>query len=161
MGTVLTVLRVPKVPRVLEVPRLLLLVILTACSGLSVKIGVYQTLDEARSAGAIGSGWVPEGLPASANDLREGHMPNGPQHWGAFSFKSEDAAAVRALLGNEITSGTLTCDPPGRLEFWPRLLLSPVDVERVKTTGFRLYQGSGGRTYAINWGQARVYYWKE
>jgi hypothetical protein len=136
------------------------LLILSACSGLSVKVGVYQTLDEARSAGAIASGWVPDGLPASTSDLREGHMPDGQRYWGVFAFKSDDAPAVRALLGNEITSGTLTCDPPGRLEFWPRILLSPIDVERVKTTGFRLYQGRAGRTFAINWGQGRAYYWK-
>ena len=43
--------------------------------------------------------------------------------------------------------------PPGRLEFWPRVLLSPVDVERVRSTGFRLYNGRDARTYAINWGQ--------
>jgi len=151
-----------KVPQVFGAPMVpVLLAVLTACSGLSVRAGVYQTLDEARRAGAIANGWVPDGLPESTNDLREGHMPDGRRHWGAFSFKSEDAAALRALLGSEITSGTLTCDPPGRLEFWPRLLLSPVDVENVKKTGFRLYHGAEGRTFAINWGQGRVYYWKE
>ena len=147
--------------RVLKAPILLVLLVApAACSGLSVKVGVYQTLDDARKEGAIAGGWVPEGLPASANDLRAGHMPDGPQHWGAFSFKIEDAPALRALLANEITSGTLTCDPPGRLEFWPRLLLSPIDVENVKHTGFRLYHGAEGRTFAINWGQGRAYYWK-
>jgi len=136
----------------------LLLLLAGACSDLTVKIGVYQTLDEARTAGAIANGWVPDGLPPVVSDLREGHLPDG-RHWGVFSFPSAQAAAVRALLGSEMTSGTLSCDPPGRLEFWPRLLLSPVDVERVRTTGFRLYQTAGGRTFAINWGQGRAYYW--
>ena len=45
-----------------------------------------------------------------------------------------------------MTSGTLTCDPPGRLEWWPRLLLSPVDVPRVMATGFKIYRGADGRT---------------
>ena len=38
--------------------------------------------------------------------------------------------------------------------------LSPVNVERVRSTGFRLYSGRDSRTYAINWGQGRAYYWR-
>jgi hypothetical protein len=135
------------------------LLALGACSDLQVKVGIYANVDEARKAGAIASGWVPDGLPANASDLREGHVPDG-RHWGVFSFPAGDAAPVRALLGTEIAAGTLTCEPPGRLEFWPRLLLSPIDVERVRSTGFHLYSGRDVRTYAVNWGQGRVYYWR-
>jgi hypothetical protein len=128
------------------------------CSDLRVRMGIYANVDEARSAGAVASGWVPEGLPSGTSDLREGHLPDG-RHWGVFSFPAGDPTPVRALLGAEIATGTLDCDPPGRLEFWPRVLLSPVDVERVRSTGFRVYRG-GDRVYAINWGQGRAYYWK-
>ena len=168
LGQVLEVLRVPKVrrvpvPRVLTVLKVLqvlgVLLVLAACGDLRVKIGVYASVDEARKGGAIAGGWVPDGLPAGASDLREGHLPDG-RHWGAFSFPGTDAAPVRALLGSEMTSGTLTCEPPGRLEFWPRVLLSRVDVERVRTTGFRVYKGLDARIYAINWGQGRAYYWR-
>lgn len=153
---------VPKVLRVL-VPRVLgvlMVLALNACAGspFSVKIGVYNSVAEARSAGAIASGWVPDGVPQAASDLREGHMPDG-RHWGVFAFLPADEAAVRALVQTEITSGTLSCDPPARLGFWPRVLRTPVDVAQVRSTGFRLYDG-GGRTYAINWGQGRVYYWR-
>ncbi len=166
MGTVLKVLTVQKVLRVLvlRVPTvlkvLLMLTVLGGCAGspLSVKVGVYNSLAEARSAGAVANGWVPDGLPPSATDLREGHMPDG-RHWGVFAFAPADEAAIRALVQTEITSGTLSSDPPGRLEFWPRVLHSPIDVANVQSTGFRLYTG-GGRTYAINWGQGRAYYWR-
>ena len=133
----------------------------SACSNspLNVNVGVYNTVDEARRAGALASGWIPEGVPPGAGDLREGHMPDG-RHWGVFAFKPAEEPAVRALVGSEIGSGTLSCEPPRRLEWWPRLLLSPVDVEKVRSTGFRLYNATGGRTYAINWGQGRAYYWK-
>ena len=151
----LRVLRVPKVLRVL-VPMVL---VLAGCSDMRVKMGIYANLDEARGAGAIASGWVPDGLPTGTSDLREGHAPDG-RHWGAFSFPSAEDAAVRALLGTEITTGTLSCEPPGRLEFWPRVLFSTVDVERVRSTGFRVYHGRDARTYAINWGQGRAYYWR-
>jgi hypothetical protein len=136
------------------------MVALGACSSdLTVRMGIYQTVEEARNAGAVANGWVPDGLPPGTNDLREGHLADG-RHWGAFSFPSNQAAPIRALIESEITSGTLSCDPPGRLEFWPRLLMSPVDVDRVRTTGFRMYHAAGGRTFAINWGQGRGYYWK-
>jgi hypothetical protein len=137
----------------------LLPVLLAGCGDLRVKMGVYNTLDEARKAGAIAEGWVPERVPASASELREGHMPDG-RHWGVFAFQPADEAAVRAMMGEELSAGTLTCDAPGRLEFWPRLLLTPVDVERVRSTGFRIYRGVDGRMYAINFGQGRAYYWK-
>ena len=43
-----------------------LIVLIAACSGISVQTAIYQTLDEARLAGAIDQGWVPRGLPASS-----------------------------------------------------------------------------------------------
>jgi hypothetical protein len=133
---------------------------LAACSSLSVNMAVFNTAAEAREAGAISAGWVPEGIPASASDLRAGYLPDG-RHWGVFAFRASEEPAVRQLIGEEITNGTLTCEPPGRLEFWPRVLLTPVDVARVQSTGFRLYRGSGSRTWAINWGQGRAYYWRQ
>lgn len=133
-------------------------VTLTGCSDLRVKVGVFDNLAEARAAGAVAAGWVPDGLPSSAADLREGHMPDG-RYWGVFTYARADEAAVRQLAGQEITTGTLTCDPPGRLEWWPRLVQSPVNVEQVRGTGFQVYRGADGRTYVVNWGQTRAYYW--
>jgi hypothetical protein len=135
----------------------LLVGLAAACSDLRVKVGVFDTVDEARAAGAISAGWVPEGLPTNASDLREGHLPDG-RYWGVFTFPHGDEAAVRALVGEEITSGTLTCDPPGRLEWWPRLVQSPVAVEQVRATGFRIYRADA-RFYVVNWGQGRASYW--
>jgi hypothetical protein len=135
------------------------LMLLAGCGDLRVKMGVYANLDEARKAGALASGWVPEGLAPGTSDLREGHLPDG-RHWGSFTFAAGEDASLRALLGNEITTGTLACEPPGRLEFWPRVLHGSVDVERVRSTGFKLYSGRDSRTYAINWGQGRAYYWR-
>lgn len=149
-----------RLPRLLGAP-LLAIVMLAACSDLRVKEGIYATVDEARSAGAIQSGWVPAGLPPSAADLREGHLPDG-RHWGVFTFTPDGADAVRVLIGDEVTSGSLTCDPPGRLEWWPRILRTPIDAGKVRSTGFRLYRGRADHAaYAINWGQGRVYYWRE
>jgi hypothetical protein len=142
------------------VPRVLvgLAVLLTACGGLRMKESVFDTVGEARAAGAVTAGWVPDGLPTSAKDLRVGYLPDG-RYWGVFTFARADEAIVRALVGSEITTGTLTCDPPGRLEWWPRIVYSPVNVEQVRATGFQIYRHADGRTYVVNWGQGRAYYW--
>lgn len=132
---------------------------LGACDDLRVKVGVFDSVDEARAAGAIAGGWVPDGLPRSVGDLREGHLPDG-RHWGVFTFPRTEESAIRGLLGQEITTGTLTCDPPGRLEWWPRLVQSPVNVEQVRATGFKIYRAPDERTYVVNWGQGRAYYWR-
>lgn len=138
---------------------LAVLAVLGGCGDLRVKEGVFNNLDDARTAGAIAGGWVPDGLPKDVNDLREGHMPDG-RHWGVFAFPRTEESAIRALLGQEITGGTLTCDPPGRLEWWPRLLQSPVNVEQVRMTGFKIYRAPDTRIYVVNWGQGRAYYWR-
>jgi hypothetical protein len=146
-------------PTLLRACRVTVLLLIAGCGDLRVQMGVFNTADDARRAGAMTSGWIPDDVPAASTDLREGHLPDG-RHWGVFAFTPADERAVRRMVGEEITEGTLACDPPGRLEFWPRLLQSPVNVPRVRTTGFRIYKGVDGRTYAINWGQGRAYYWK-
>ena len=138
---------------------LVVVLLLAACGDLRVKLAVFSSAEEARAGGAMAAGWVPDALPATASDLRVGYMPDGRQ-WGVFTFPSSGADAVRALTGDEITSGTLTLEPPGRLEFWPLILRRTADVEQVRSTGLRVYRGRDTRTYAINWGQGRAYYWK-
>ena len=142
--------------------RLALIAMLTTigCGDLRVKMEVFNTADDARRAGALTTAWMPERIPPGASDLRVGHLPDG-RHWGVFAFLPVDVETVRALTGEEITTGTLSCDPPGRLEFWPRILQSPVSADRARSTGLRLYRGHDGRIYAVNWGQGRAYYWRQ
>jgi len=137
-----------------------LFLLATCCASIETKSNVYATVDEARAEGAIERGWVPEGLPASATDLREAHRGTETQ-WGVFVFPPADGAAVRALVGTEITGPPPRCDPPGRLEWWPRILRSPLNLEQLRSTGLRLYPSRDDRlTYAVNWQQGRAFYWK-
>jgi hypothetical protein len=152
-GAVLKLLAVPRVLAVLSVTLLV-----AGCSGLSVKSGVYASVDEARAAGAIEHGWVPDGLPPGTSDLREGHLADGGL-WGAFSFVTARSAALQARLTPEIVSGTLACHAPGRLEWWPRILHSPIDVGHLRAIGFHVYK-TAGLIYAVNWGEGRAYYWR-
>ncbi len=136
------------------------LLLTTCCAAVETKTGVYATLEEARAAGAIEQGWVPDGLPASTTDLREAHRSGG-QRWGVFAFQPADGDPVRALVGTEITANPPQCDPPGRLEWWPRILRSPLDLAQLHSTGLRLYRSRDDRlTYAVNWPQGRAFYWK-
>lgn len=124
-------------------------------------VGVYATLDEAREAGAIARGWVPEGLPPSTTDIREGHNPDTNARWGTFTFPASESARVRTLVGEELTRAPY-CHPPGRFEWWPRALREPIDVSRLHETGVRLYRArDGDLTYAINWPVGRAFYWKQ
>jgi hypothetical protein len=137
------------------------LILFATCSaGVDTTTGVYATVAEARAAGAIERGWVPEGLPASATDLREAHR-GARQQWGLFAFPPADAEAVRALIGSEITTTPPDCDPPGRIEWWPRILRSPMNLAQLQSTGLRVYRSRDDRlTYAVNWQQGRAFYWK-
>ncbi len=81
--------------------------------------------------------------------------------WATFSFDPRDRSPLEALVGSEIRTGPVECDPPGRLEWWPLILRSPIDLARVNQTGLRLYRGADSRlTFGINWGQGRAYYWR-
>jgi len=138
----------------------LLLLFATCCAGIETTTGVYATVGEARAAGAIERGFVPEGLPASVTDLREAHRGRS-QQWGLFVFPPADGDAVRALVAAEITAKAPECDPPGRLEWWPRILRSPLDLAQLQSTGLRLYRSRDNRlTYAVNWRQGRAFYWR-
>lgn len=130
-----------------------------ACS--DVRIGVYATADEARREGAIAKGWVPDGLPPGVIEIREAHDLDTNQRWGAFTFPAREHAGLRALLDPaEIERGPLSCDAPGRLESWPPLLKTPIDVAQLRAIGFHLYRGrDAALLWAIHWPQGKAYYW--
>jgi hypothetical protein len=143
----------------------LALVVLSACTpierAIGSKTGVYATLDEARAAGAIDGGWVPQGLPPGTSDLRVAYLSDGTQ-WGIFAFPPAQGDGLRSLLGDEITSNIAHCTAPGRFEWWPHVLRDPIDLNTVHATGLRLYAARDGRrTFAVNWNQGRAYYWRE
>jgi hypothetical protein len=136
---------------------------LIGCSGINSQTNSYATLTEARQAGAIAGGWIPDGLPSGAHDIREGHVPGTSHHWGLFEFPNDEAAMLRALLEREeMPPDRVVCDVPARIEWWPLMLRGPLDGSRLATTGIRLYRASTGHVlYAVNWNQGRAYYWSQ
>lgn len=137
--------------------------VLAGCAGIKSQTNSYATLSEARQSGAIAKGWIPDGLPTSSHDIREGHVPGASQRWGLFEYPHDEEGALRALLEpQEIAADGLPCDVPARIEWWPPVLRGPLDGSRVEATGARIYRAkAGGFMFAVNWNQGRAYYWRE
>jgi hypothetical protein len=132
-----------------------------ACSGLNSQTNAFATLAEARQAGALERGWIPQGLPPGSHDLREAHVPGTPQRWGIVNFPPAEGASLRALLDADETSmDGLRCGMPARIEWWPVALRGSLNGSRLASTGLRGYRAkSGDLFFAVNWDQGRAYYW--
>ena len=135
-------------------------VVAGGCSGINAQTNSFATLAEARQAGAIAKGWMPEGLPAGSHDIREGHVPGTSQRWGIFEFPHGEEETLRALIQPEETPAEgRRCEIPPRIEWWPIMLRGALDGGSLAATGTRLYRAkSGGLLFAINWNQARAYF---
>jgi hypothetical protein len=140
---------------------LLLLVSFGACADRGVVTASYGTLAEARQAGAIASGRIPEGLPPGTREMREAFDPGMDRRWGLFDFPAAEGAHLKALLeASERPLGGDPAEPPRRIEWWPLVLRGAPDDERIRATGLRTYRSRDGElTFAVNWNQGRAYYW--
>jgi hypothetical protein len=132
-----------------------------ACSGINSQTNSFETLAEARQAGAIAQGRIPDGLPPGSHDLREAHVPGTRQRWGIVNFPEAEAGSLRALLTpEEVQLDGRRCEAPGRIEWWPVVLRGTLDGGRIAATGIRGYRSKDGQLFfAVNWDQGRAYYW--
>jgi hypothetical protein len=132
-----------------------------ACDGLNSQTNAFATLAEARQAGAIANGWVPEGLPPGSTELREAHLPGTTQRWGIVNFPVSQSDALRTLLEPvEISLDGERCDMPRRIEWWPATLRGELNGNLLASTGIRGYRAKAGDLlFAVNWNQGRAYYW--
>jgi hypothetical protein len=143
------------------VPIVALTLASAGCRDLDVVTASYNTLADARAAGAIASGRLPDGLPPGATDLREAFDTDTNRRWGLFNFPVGEAAHLKAQLGrDEISVAGETCDPPRRIEWWPVLLRGRLEAESVAAAGLQAYRSAdGGLIMLVNWKQGRAYYW--
>jgi hypothetical protein len=137
-------------------------VTVSACAGINSQTYSFATLDEARRAGAISHGWIPEGLPPGSHDIRVAQVPDTSQHWGIINFPAAEEGVLRALLQPaEVSLTGEHCDMPGRIEWWPVVLRGELNGERLAATGIRGYRAKAGQLlFAVNWSQGRAYYWQ-
>jgi hypothetical protein len=140
---------------------LLAAVLASSCRNVDVVTASYATLREAQAAGAVSSGYLPEGLPPGTRDIREAHDPGTPRRWVLFNFPPAEREHLLALLEpQEFSLDGQSCDVPGRIEWWPVILRNRLDAERIRATGLLTYKGrSGDVLYAVNWSQGRAYLW--
>lgn len=135
--------------------------LLAACSDLDVVTATYGTLAEARQAGAVSAGRIPDGLPAGTREMREAYGESSKRRWGLFNFPPAEGDQLKALLDtSEVSLQNQEIAPPRRIEWWPVLLRGPLDAQQLAATGLRTYKSrSGDLTFAVNWNQGRAYYW--
>lgn len=135
---------------------------LAACMGATVHTATYATMGEAREAGAVERGWVPDALPGNAYELRAAYDVDGDRRWGLFNFRPADEPELRAILQpGEVSVAGIEMDIPGRIEWWPVQLRGRLDGERITATGLRGYRSADGTLLVlVNWQQGRAYYWR-
>jgi hypothetical protein len=140
-----------------------ILALLAACSSINSQTYSYATLSEARQAGAVAKGWIPEGLPAGSHDIRIAQVPGSAEHWAIVNFQPSERDSLRQLLQpDELSLNGRRCDTPGRIEWWPVLLRGTLDGDRLSATGIRGYRSKQGNLlFAVNWSQGRAYLWSE
>lgn len=140
---------------------LLILVGLSGCRDLDVVTASYASLAEARAAGEVQKGWIPEGLPPGTYEMRSAHNLDTNARWGLFSFPAAEAPQLKTLLEpSEFPLQGQHCDPPRRIEWWPILLRGRLDAERIAATGLKAHRSADGALlFAVNWNQGRAYYW--
>lgn len=133
------------------------------CAGINSQTYNYATLDEARTAGAIEQGWLPDGLPPGTRDIRVAHVPGGAQRWGLFNFPSAERAHLERLLDPEARDlDGVRVDIPSRIEWWPVALRGALNGEQLGFTGLEGYRTRDKALWvAVNWNQGRAYYWKD
>lgn len=132
-----------------------------ACSDLDVVTATYATLAEARQAGEIQRGWIPEGLPPGTFEMRSAHNVDTNVRWGLFSFPPAEAPHLKALLDPaEFPLQGQQCNPPRRIEWWPIQLRGVLDAERIAATGLKAYRSTDAAlVFVVNWNQGRAYFW--
>jgi len=138
----------------------LVLALVPACRDVDVVTESYGTLAEATAEGAASRGWLPQPLPPGTREIRIAHDLDSSRRWGLFDFPRAEGDTLRAILADEISLAGLTCTPPRRIEWWPRLLREQLDAERIAATGLKAYAVRGSDLIvAVNWDQGRAYYW--
>jgi len=137
------------------------LALVLACEAIDSQTYSFATLAEAREAGAIANGWIPEGVPAGSRDIRVAQVPGSSVHWAIINFPQAEADALKALLQpEEISLDGQRCEMPRRIEWWPIILRGDLDGPRLSATGIRGYRSKQGNLlFAVNWNQGRAYYW--
>jgi hypothetical protein len=136
---------------------------MSACNDIDVVTGAYATVAEAKQAGAIDAGIIPDVLPPGAIEIREAHDTAGKRRWGLFDFSPADTEPFRQRLRDEpVSIDGIDCGMPARIEWWPVILRRRINGEQLKAAGLTAHRTrANGYVVVVNWNQRRAYYWSE
>jgi hypothetical protein len=136
--------------------------LVAACGYSDVVTNSYATIAEARESGAEGRGELPPGLPEGVHELRTAKDTKSHRQWGLFSFAGSDAERLREMLeSEEVSLSGISCDIPGRIEWWPLLLRGTINGDHAKAAGLQAYRSRDRQLlFVFNWKQGRAYFWK-
>ncbi|MGH9734265.1 MAG: hypothetical protein ACRD8A_06730 [Candidatus Acidiferrales bacterium] len=100
----------------------------------------YSSLVDAKNAGEIDRGWIPDYLPASSHAIHIVYDPESPRTWCAFEFSPSDAQGLQKNLTHvdTVPARVKHLDGPGE-SWWPDFLTGGLDLPRIRSQGFDLY----------------------
>ena len=97
----------------------------------------YATLADARLAGEVDRGWLPDYLPSSSRNIRLINRVEHARTWCAFDFlpSESDAFRQRLAVARSLPALTLRMQGPGT-RWWPEVLQGEVDVAGISKAGY-------------------------
>lgn len=135
----------------------LILLSVVACN--ETPESTYRTLEEARRAGAIERGWIPESVPAFASNIREKHDLDTNEVWGAFEFPEERRTAVVTTLRSvpsEYLRGRAIGS--GGVAWWPRSL-EQLDEQLLNGNEYTFFVTPDGFFMALEQRRPNCFFW--
>lgn len=129
----------------------------------------YPSLADAKKAGAIDRGWIPDFLPESSRGIHEVHDLSPSTTWCAFEFLPSDSQELRKnLKGVDAHLPTVRRVPSPGKTWWPAVLEGNVDVEKIHKAGFEIYIVTAPETsvtteillFSIDWTKGQGFFYR-
>lgn len=116
---------------------------------------------EARRAGAVDRGWLPDILPDTSTNVREVHNIDSSETWCAFELTEAESARLRAKMSvlGPAEAARRTIRSPG-VAWWPRALQGTLDQRALDRAGITLY-GSGRFLFAFEGSSGPSYMYRD
>ncbi len=100
----------------------------------------YPSLADARKAGEIDRGWIPDYFPQSSHSIHILHDPESPRTWCAFEFSPADFYALQRNLTHidRLPARVRDLDDPNE-PWWPDFLVGNLNLAEIHRRGFSVY----------------------
>lgn len=127
----------------------------------------YAVLADARKAGEIDRGWIPDFIPGSSRSIHEVHDLSPSKVWCAFEFDPSDTGSLRSNLKSVDSQGPVAGYVSSPHEpWWPRTLQGNLDASKVHGAGLQIYTVEIPVTqveneimlFAIDWSNGHGYF---